>query len=266
MPSAEERPDATPQAGQRPVLRPAPVPDRTTGEQSPNVLPTVRASDTDRNAVAEHLRDAFADGRLEDEEFDVRMQRALSAKTRADLDGLLGDLGLPGSTTAPAPQGAPTAQPYPVEATGGGRQHKLSVAVCGGVSRKGRWRVPAETTAFAFWGGVELDLRAATLTQQVTTINVIVIMGGADVIVPPGVRVEVDGVPIMGGADEKVEDEDLPSTAPLVRVRYLAVMGGVSIRTKEPKPKGKQPKAKGRNLTHEDTHELPRDRRREMGC
>jgi hypothetical protein len=69
----------------------------------------MRVSDAERQAVTDRLAGHFADGRLDQEEFDERAGRAMSAKTRADLAGLLDDLpetGLPGTglpgTGAPA--------------------------------------------------------------------------------------------------------------------------------------------------------------------
>jgi hypothetical protein len=53
---------------------------------------SLRASDADRDAVAERLRQAAVEGRLEPDELEQRLHAALRAKTYADLDGLLGDL------------------------------------------------------------------------------------------------------------------------------------------------------------------------------
>jgi hypothetical protein len=52
----------------------------------------LRVSDADRNAVAERLAAHYGDGRLDQAEFDDRVGRAMSAKTRGDLDGLFDDL------------------------------------------------------------------------------------------------------------------------------------------------------------------------------
>ena len=58
-----------------------------------------RASDRERDAVVQRVQDAFAEGRLDDVEFDERTRAALTARTRADLDALLADL--PAETAAP---------------------------------------------------------------------------------------------------------------------------------------------------------------------
>jgi GntR family transcriptional regulator len=62
----------------------------------------VRASDAEREAVADRLAEFFAAGRLDQAEFDDRVGRAMSAKTRADLSALFADL--PGGGTAVVPE------------------------------------------------------------------------------------------------------------------------------------------------------------------
>ena len=52
----------------------------------------VRASDADRERVADRLRDAAAEGRLLTEELEQRLEVALSARTYGQLDALLADL------------------------------------------------------------------------------------------------------------------------------------------------------------------------------
>jgi hypothetical protein len=64
----------------------------------------VRVSDAERQAVVDRLAGHFGDGRLDHAEFDERVGRAMSATTRADLDGLLDDL---------PDTGAPAAMDHP---------------------------------------------------------------------------------------------------------------------------------------------------------
>jgi hypothetical protein len=61
----------------------------------------MRAADADRQAVAEKLRVALDEGRLDLHEYDERLQRAYAAKTYGELDRLLDDL--PASVPAPQP-------------------------------------------------------------------------------------------------------------------------------------------------------------------
>jgi hypothetical protein len=62
----------------------------------------IRVSDAERNSVAELLGQHYADGRLDQAEFDDRIGRTMTAKTRGDLAGLFDDL----PETGPAGAGA----------------------------------------------------------------------------------------------------------------------------------------------------------------
>jgi hypothetical protein len=53
---------------------------------------TVRASDADREQVADRLREASVEGRLLAEELEDRLARAFRARTYGDLDPLVADL------------------------------------------------------------------------------------------------------------------------------------------------------------------------------
>jgi Domain of unknown function (DUF1707) len=52
----------------------------------------LRASDADREHVAERLRQAVTEGRLLTEEFEQRLEASFSARTYAQLDAVLADL------------------------------------------------------------------------------------------------------------------------------------------------------------------------------
>ncbi len=60
----------------------------------------MRAADDDRQRVADALRAALNEGRLDLHEYDERLQQAYAAKTYGDLDALLADL----PAVAPRPQ------------------------------------------------------------------------------------------------------------------------------------------------------------------
>src|ERR1700683_1223451 len=61
----------------------------------------LRASDAERNEVADRLSRHYADGRLDQTKFKARLDRAIGATTRGDLDGLFDDL--PRLETEPLP-------------------------------------------------------------------------------------------------------------------------------------------------------------------
>jgi Flp pilus assembly protein TadB len=93
----------------------------------------IRVSDAERNAVAELLGQHYADGRLDQAEFDDRVSQTMSAKTRGDLAGLFDDLPEAGPAGAgPAGPGGPAdTAPYrgPRRRSGVGRTLLLLLLV-----------------------------------------------------------------------------------------------------------------------------------------
>jgi len=81
---------------------------RGSSGQRPTPDPNVRVSHAERTEVADRLSKHYGDGRLDEEEFNERLDRAMKAKTRADLNGLFDDL--PDSDEPPR-QSAPPAPP-----------------------------------------------------------------------------------------------------------------------------------------------------------
>ncbi len=76
-----------------------------TGPRGVRPDPNMRVSDAERTQVAEALSEHYADGRLDPTEFKERLDRAMSAKTRGDLAGLMTDLPpLAGAAPPPPPR------------------------------------------------------------------------------------------------------------------------------------------------------------------
>ncbi|HEU5424026.1 MAG TPA: DUF5668 domain-containing protein [Nitrolancea sp.] len=88
-------------------------------------------------------------------------------------------------------------------------------------------------TATAIFGGVTLDLRQARLAPG-AAIDASAAFGGIDVLVPPGWRVEMRGLPIFGGLSDKTRHEGpLPDDAPALTVNGLAFFGGVDVKNEK---------------------------------
>lgn len=195
--------------------------------------PRKRASDSERDKAAKHLQAAFTDGQISLTEFDDR-SRALYAATYSDeLPALVEDLSPVERADRPTP--ATTSANSRAVVTGESNGSAFSLALMGGTKRTGQWLVAPTLTSVALMGGNSLDLREARFAAQETVINALALMGGIEIIVPDDVRIVDDGVGIMGGFG--VEDHDsctvsgaeLPADTPVVRVRGLALMGGVGI-------------------------------------
>lgn len=201
--------------------------------QDPNSALEMRASDTDRELVADRLREAAGHGRLTMDELEERLELAYSARTYAELEPLTRDLPAAG-TTAPLPAAATGTAPARVGGTPG---RSWSIAIMSGSTRRGRWVVPRRYNAFAFWGGVVIDLRDAGFAEQETVIRANAVMGGIEIIAPPDVDIRVEGIGLMGGYDDITSSqlEPPPHGAPIVRVTGIAFWAGVSVRRKVPK-------------------------------
>ncbi|MCQ4195206.1 DUF1707 SHOCT-like domain-containing protein [Streptomyces parvulus] len=197
--------------------------------------PELRASDADRERVAEVLRDALAEGRLDMTEFEERLDATYRARTYGELAPIIRDL--PDGTAAVAPKVSMTKDParlggWAGRVTGGEPSSTWAVAVMSGFQRKGRWTVPRRFNSFAFWGGGDIDLREADFASGEVVINCVAIMGGMNVVVPPGVEVVVRGIGIMGGFDHREEGVPGDPGAPRVVVTGFAFWGGVGVERK----------------------------------
>lgn len=186
--------------------------------------PAIRASDRERDAATQRLQEAFAEGRLDDSEFDQRMRTALSARTRPELDRLLADL--PAQPRPPAGLGHGVAGRPP---------GRLAVAFKSSVRRAGRWRVPEHYRTVVYKGDGWLDLRAAELTAAETTLLTVAYKSRITILVPPGVRVEASGF----GADTDTEARPaLPADAPVIHVRGYSYKGTIRVRNRPPEDPG----------------------------
>jgi hypothetical protein len=195
------------------------------GPLEPRDPALLRVSDEDRHKVAEILRQAAGEGRLDLDELDERLESAYAAKTYADLVPIMADLPLRGSEHLPGPAASPAVP---------AARHETTLAFMGGSSRKGLWEVGATHTAFAMWAGITLDLREARLTSRETVIYANAIWAGIDIIVNEHTHVIVDGIGIMGGF-EQARDKVAPVVgpeSPVVRVKGIALMAGVSVQRK----------------------------------
>ncbi|WP_205471351.1 DUF1707 domain-containing protein [Nocardioides sp. SYSU D00038] len=178
----------------------------------------LRISDADRHQVAEVLRDAAGEGRLDLDELDQRLEAAYAAKVYADLAPLVADLPSR-ATTAVAP--------------GSGEQER-HFAVLSGLDRTGVWTVPARMTVVAMMGGANLDLRLARFAAPEVVLTVNAVMGGAHVVVGPDVDVVIEGTGIMGGysGPSGLVEARLGPSSPRLRVRGFAFWGGVNVERK----------------------------------
>jgi len=179
---------------------------------------TTLASDAEREATVVRLGDAAGEGRLVLDEFSERVGRAYTARTRGELQALVHDLPEPAGSTQVSARA-------PVRAG----HTDWHISLLGGLKRAGHWRMSREITSVSVIGGMKLDLREAEFAAPEITLTKVLLVGGARLIVPPGVRVEVTNFSLIGGRHIDA-DERLSSNAPTLHVRAFGVIGGVRVR------------------------------------
>ena len=202
-----------------------PVPEPT--NVGPIAGGNLRASDTDRDQVATLLSTAYAEGRLSREEHDERIDQLMAAKTFDDLLPITRDLvivGPPASVATPQ-----STSRFAIDTTGQNPESDKMIAIFGGVTRKGRWRVRKNTHALALFGGMDLDLRDAIFEAPVVEISGFWCFGGLDIKVPEGIEVQDQTAGIFGGTDVRDVGDPAPG-APTLVIKGMSLFGGVSIK------------------------------------
>jgi hypothetical protein len=206
----------------------APKPTASLVRPAPATLEHTRSS---RERVIAALSDAFANDRLDVDEFERRVTVAQTSESPSEIDALVADLGL-GVARAPEPAARATAALVPAAEA---RDQQSLYAILGGIDRTGNWTMPRHLRVVTVMGGARLDLREARFPAGVIDIEVVAFMGGTEIIVPPGLAVQTHGTAIMGGFQEVNRAPAHPDPeAPLLRVHGFAMMGGVDIKMRLP--------------------------------
>jgi hypothetical protein len=169
----------------------------------PNDITAHRAADVDRDAVAERLRIAAREGRLEPWELDDRLGRAYRAKTYGDLDLLVADLpaqALVLRTTTP------------------------------NIKQAGRWIVPQRITAESTTGWITIDFTQAFCAYREITVEVITRTGWIQLILPDGWAARVGPLSTYTGHISNRAAEMADPGAPTVIVTGHPLFGYIKIR------------------------------------
>lgn len=187
----------------------------------------IRASDADRDRIADILREALAEGRLTAEEHSERVDAVYRAKTVGELEPLVRDL--------PSPGGArPTVASEAPDQEGPTGPAESLVAIFSSSTRRGRWRVGGRTNAFALFGSVEIDLTEALFSQRLTVINATSIFGSVEVKVPENISLRGGGTGVFGSFEVSTLESPDPE-APVVVVNGYSVFGSVDAKPKRGK-------------------------------
>jgi hypothetical protein len=160
----------------------------------------------------------------------------MAAKTFDDLIPITRDLVVIG-TPSPLATPQPTNR-FTIDTTGQGPETDKMIAIFGGVTRTGKWRVRKQTKALALFGGIDLDLRDAIFEAPVVEISGFWCFGGLDIKVPEGIEVRDHTSGIFGGTDVSNIGDPAPG-APTLVIKGVSLFGGVSVRGPKPSKRSK---------------------------
>jgi hypothetical protein len=179
------------------------LPDRTPSGD-------LRASHAERDTVVEQLREAAAEGRIELDELEARLEVALTARTHAELAPLIADL----------PPAVPPVQSPPLVLKGG----------LHGASRSGLWQVPQKITVYGGAGGAKIDFTRTGCRIPEIEVEAHGQMAGVTLVVPDTWAVDTTGMDQgIGGLKDKTTPDRLPGM-PLIRLTGTGGPAGVVVR------------------------------------
>jgi Domain of unknown function (DUF1707) len=183
----------------------------------PDDVAAQRAADTDRDAVAERLRIAAREGRIEPWELEERLDQAYRAKTYGELATLLADL--------PAPPGFTS---FP----GIGAEPETLVlrTTTLNIRHAGSWVVPRRITAESTTGWITIDFTQASCAYREVTVEVITRTGWIQLILPEGWAARVGPMSAYTGHVSNKAAETADPGAPTVTVTGDPLFGYIKIR------------------------------------
>ncbi|MFF9280559.1 DUF1707 SHOCT-like domain-containing protein [Streptomyces griseosporeus] len=190
-------------------------------QTAPTPTAELRASDAERDRIADILRDALAEGRLTAEEHAERVEGVLAARTVGELEAFVRDLPAAHARRASgAVPGRPAAGAVPAD------PDDAVVAVFSSATRRGRWRAGRRIHAYAVFGSVEIDLSEALFEYQQVVIKAVSVFGNIEIRVPENVSLHGTGGGVLGNFEVDALDSGDPD-APVVYVEGWAVLGNI---------------------------------------
>jgi hypothetical protein len=199
-----------------------------------------------RDRTVALLGQRFAEDILDADELDERMEKAQTADTIDALRGLTADLENP-DETEPAFAPYAGAPPDPTSLDLGRpsvalariedvREHQRSVTLFGETKQTGAWTPPRILTSFTAFGETLLDFREARLAPGITEVELQTMFGEVEIILPPGLPVEIGCSAILASvnSDDALAPEPSDPDAPRLRITGFAVFAEVNVHRRLP--------------------------------
>jgi hypothetical protein len=180
-----------------------------------------RAGDADREAVAERLRIAAGDGRIDLAELDERLAQAYAAKTYGQLEVLVADLPV---HSAAIPNGA---LPEP--------DTLVLKTTAPNIKQSGQWTVPQRITAESASGWITIDFTRASCAHREVAVEAVTQTGWIRLLLPEGWAARVSPASTNTSHISNKAPETADPGAPTVIVTGHPVFGYIRIKQRHRK-------------------------------
>jgi hypothetical protein len=191
-----------------------------------------------KRAAETLISERYAEGLIDGDELERRLELVQDAETIAALEGLIVDLVDPG--TAPS-----NALVLRVEASPD--RHALArlddiapqrqfTALFSSVEQGGRWTPARHNHIVDVFGEATLDLREAALGPGTTIIDVRCVFASLVLIVPPGLAVRIEASATFAGVerDEHISEQPRVPGEPVVVIKGLLLFASLEIHDRMP--------------------------------
>ncbi|MDC0721558.1 DUF1707 SHOCT-like domain-containing protein [Nannocystis bainbridge] len=170
------------------------------------------------------LGDGYAQDLIDQDTLDERLEAVERATTVAEIDALTADL-RPVESTALVPAAAALAVP-----AAGSRLRVLFSSI----DRTGAWHVPARTHVRVVFGDATLDLRQAVLPGGPIELDIHLVFGNLEVIIPPGWQLDNDCGAILGSVEQLSGPPPPGGSRQVLRLRGRVIFSSLTIHERLP--------------------------------
>ncbi|WAS95176.1 DUF1707 SHOCT-like domain-containing protein [Nannocystis punicea] len=177
-----------------------------------------------REQARAHLGDGYAQDLIDQDTLDERLEAVERAGTVAEIDALTADL-RPAPTAALVPAEAALAVPA--------TSSRLR-ALFSSIDRTGAWHVAQRTHVRVVFGNATLDLRQAVLPGGPIELDLHVVFGNLDLIIPPGWQLDNDCGAILGSVEQLSGPPPPGKAGQILRLRGRVIFGSLTIHERLP--------------------------------
>lgn len=182
----------------------------------------LRALRDEQEAARERIGAAYAEGLIDADELDRRLELLEGATSLAEMRPLVADLG--GEPLAVA---RPTALAVP-------ETHDAIKAIFSETARRGAWRPARDNDVRSIFASAVIDLREATLVAGETLFELDVIFGEVEIIAPPGMPIVQELSAWFASIEEDEELGDHAPTPGRIRISGRVIFGSVCVMRRLP--------------------------------